>query len=476
MLPPGAPTPEHVAHLTSLRVVAAETESRDLERSIEPALDVHQLAVQAGLDDDQKRATSAVASSNSLVVIEGAAGSSKTTMLKTAIAATASKGRSIRVVTPTKKAADVAAQELGIPTDSVAALVRAHGFRWNNDGVWTRLRPGDTDPETGNTYRGPVTEARLAKGERIVVDEAGMLDQDSALALLRIAEEAGASIALVGDRAQLPAVGRGGVLDFATRLTPAVVDMTSLHRFTDDVYAILTLELRHGRNPAAIFDQLNALGLIKLHEGDDDMQEAIAKTVCLEDAITVATNDEARMLNERIRAERVDRGEVDDVRTVCGNDGLPIGAGDVIQQFVEALTRDRADRGLEDATERSRQAVADLVADGPMSIVSAERDRIVERIAKADAERERWVSAAARLHDQSERHEAEYEPQRELAAAANAKVAALLANVVESLAQRKQRRTVPSSWPRSRPHTQHTARKRTHPVSESARQPAPRKT
>lgn len=108
---------------------------------------------------------------------------------------------------------------------------------------------------------------------------------------------------------------------------------------------------------------------------------------------------------------------------------------DAKQQFVDALARDRADRGLEDATERAREAVTDLIADGPMSIVSAERDRIVERIAKADAEREQWVSAAAKLHDQSQRHKAEYEPQRELAAAADAKAAAVLADVVESLTQ-----------------------------------------
>ena len=168
--------------------------------------------MQAGLDADRESAAAVIASANPLVVVEGAAGSGKTTMLKTAIAATASEGRSIRVVTPTKKAADVAAQELGIPTDSVAALVYAHGFRWNRDGVWTRLKAGDTDPETGNTYRGPAQEALLSRGERIVVDEAGMLDQDSALALLRIVDESGATVALVGDRAQLPAVGRGGVL------------------------------------------------------------------------------------------------------------------------------------------------------------------------------------------------------------------------------------------------------------------------
>ncbi len=138
-----------------------------------------------------------------------------------------------------------------------------------------------------------------------------MLDQDSALALLQVADEAGAAVALVGDRAQLPAVGRGGVLDIAIKLTPAVVDMTSLHRFTDPAYAALTLELRHARSPAAIFDRLNERGLIALHDTDEDLRSAIATTTSTADAITAATNDEARALNERIRAERVDRGEVD---------------------------------------------------------------------------------------------------------------------------------------------------------------------
>lgn len=53
----------------------------------------------------------------------------------------------------------------------------------------------------------------------MIVDEAGMLDQDTAHALLTITQEAGATVALVGDRAQLPAVGRGGVLDMAAPTT-----------------------------------------------------------------------------------------------------------------------------------------------------------------------------------------------------------------------------------------------------------------
>ncbi|MGO3053541.1 MULTISPECIES: MobF family relaxase [Micrococcales] len=336
VLPPGAVHPEHVAHLTSLRVVEAETQLRDrLEAQAsnrEPRRpDLSTLATEHGLDAGQAEAAAAVASRDPLVVVEGAAGSGKTTMLATAIEALEHENRRARVVTPTKKAAQVAGETLKVPTDSVAALVYAHGFRWNDDGVFTRLKRGDPDPTTGKTYMGPPQAARLARGERVIVDEAGMLDQDTALALLTIIREARASVALVGDRAQLPAVGRGGVLDMAAHIRGATVDMSELHRFDDDQYAALTLRMRDGKNPAAIFDQLHALGLVQLHADDDALREHIAEHTAPEDAVTVATNDEATALNELIRTVRVEAGEVDDTRTVTGSDGLPIGVGDLVQ-------------------------------------------------------------------------------------------------------------------------------------------------
>ncbi len=44
-----------------------------------------------------------------------------------------------------------------------------------------------------------------------------MLDQDTACALLAISDECAVRVALLGDRHQLAAVGRGGVLDLAVR-------------------------------------------------------------------------------------------------------------------------------------------------------------------------------------------------------------------------------------------------------------------
>ncbi len=336
ILPPSAAAPEHVAHFTSLRVVQSETELRDLLAPRIPKQDleypdVRRAARRRGLDAGQERAAAAVASTDPLVVVEGAAGSGKTTMLGVAIEVAARHGRASRVVAPTLRAAQVAHDELGVPATSVAGLVHAHGWRWNSDGVWTRLAPGDIDPDTGRTYRGPAEGARLGRGERVIVDEAGMLDQDTAIALLTVCDEAGTTVALVGDRAQLAAVGRGGVLDMAAHIRGGTFDMAEVHRFTDPAYAEVTVRMRDGRDPGEVFDRLAALGLVRLHASDEEVREHIAEQRREGEAVTVTSNDEARTVNARIREERVASGEVDDHRTATGSDGLPIGAGDVIQ-------------------------------------------------------------------------------------------------------------------------------------------------
>ncbi|MGB4134922.1 MAG: MobF family relaxase [Microbacterium sp.] len=391
ILPPGAPTPEHVAHLTSLRVVQAETELRDLIAAHIPQHDpeqpdVRRAARRRGLDAGQERAAAAVASTDPLVVVEGAAGSGKTTMLAVAITVGAQHGRLSRVVAPTLRAAQVTHDELGVPATSVAALVHAHGWRWNEDGVWIRLTPGDTDPETGRTYRGPAESAQLARGMRVIVDEAGMLDQDTAIALLTVTAEAGATVALVGDRAQLAAVGRGGVLDMAAQLRGRTFDMTQVHRFTDPAYAEITVRMRDGRDPGAVFDQLAALGLVRLHASDEDVREHIASQRREGEAVTVTSNDEARTVNASIREERVMRGEVDDHRTATGSDGLPIGVGDVIQ-----TRKNNTSIGV---ANRQNWIVQHVEQDGTLRVREAGNGRKRQRTVRLPAE---YVSEHAHL-------------------------------------------------------------------------------
>ena len=146
VLPPDAATPEHVAHLTSLTVVAAETALRDRLTAATPEQepahpDVINAARAAGLDDGQTVAAAAVASTDPLVIVEGAAGSGKTTMLRTAIDSRrrAWSGVADGCADATRGASR--ARRTRRTRHSVAALVHAHGWRWNRDGVWTRLAP-----------------------------------------------------------------------------------------------------------------------------------------------------------------------------------------------------------------------------------------------------------------------------------------------------------------------------------------------
>lgn len=337
VLPSGAAAPEHVAHLTSWRVVEIETRLRDLLAGYASAheahsIDIQRIAARLGqeLDADQVRAATAVASTDPLVIVEGAAGAGKTTMLAAAIAAAKERGSTVQVFAPTKRAAEVAHEELGVAATSVAALVHAYGFRWNDDGVWTRLNPRDIDPHNGLTFTGPPPDM-WRQGDRIVIDEAGMLDQDSALALFTVANEVGATVALVGDRAQLAAVGRGGVLDMAAQIAGRTVNMAEVHRFTDPGYAKLTIQIRDRRDPGIVFDELDRLGLIHLHSDSDDVRDYLVRQAKAGETITVASNDDAAELNERIRTERIARNLVDDSTTTTGRDGLTIGAGDLIQ-------------------------------------------------------------------------------------------------------------------------------------------------
>ena len=241
--------PEHVRSLTSRHVLRTEADlvTRLASRAELPgtpaALSLIRTTSQPhGLDHlDQLQATAAAALAGhaELVVVEGAAGAGKTTSLATTRAVLSRQGRRMLVVTPTLKAAQVAAREVGT-AGSVAWLVHQHGFRWDEDGRWSR--------DVAEPVPEPAPEAVLGAGDLLLVDEAGMLDQDSARALLSVADEMGARVALVGDCHQLPAVGRGGVLDLAARwvTADAHVLLDIAHRFTDAEYAAISLALRSG--------------------------------------------------------------------------------------------------------------------------------------------------------------------------------------------------------------------------------------
>jgi exodeoxyribonuclease V alpha subunit len=356
--------PEHVRVLTSQQVLAVEGDvvRRLACRAETPARRVRlQGRGLVRIDPTQAAVVGALAGDGQLVVVEGAAGAGKTTALRSAQTLLARRGHRLLVVTPTLKAAEVAAAETGADGHSAAWLIHQHGWRWDNDGHWAR-RPGAT----------PDSAARLRPGDLLLVDEAGMLDQDTARALLTIADEAGARIALVGDRHQLPAVGRGGVLDHALAWAhpTAVLALEKVHRFTDPDYAALSLRMRTGEESAAVFDALHRRGSIVIHPSESERTAALAEAGAAGDLVLAGTREHVASLNAAIRdRRRADPTTGDPAGSMVTARGERIGLGDRV-----ATRRNDPDLGV---ANRQAWTVAGIGDDGILLLRGNGRDREV---------------------------------------------------------------------------------------------------
>ena len=87
-----------------------------------------------------------------ITVVEGAAGAGKTARLAATRERAIAAGRRMVVVTPTLKAAQVAEGEIGAAAYSAAWLLHQHGFRWDEDGRWSRV---DAVPDVSARLRQP---------------------------------------------------------------------------------------------------------------------------------------------------------------------------------------------------------------------------------------------------------------------------------------------------------------------------------
>ncbi|HRI94541.1 MAG TPA: AAA family ATPase, partial [Nocardioides sp.] len=315
--------PEHIRALTSQRVLEVEADlfTRLVARAEKVGAPDRVGHVVAGhqLDHAQRPVVAALAGDHQLVVIEGAAGAGKTTTLAAARELLAMQDRRLVVVTPTLKAARVAEQQVGADAFSAAWLIHQHGFRWDDDGHWSRL---DTPPEP---------RARLLPGDVLLVDEAGMLDQDTARALLTIADQTHARVAFVGDRHQLPAVGRGGVLDHAARWArpEASLALETVHRFTDPEYAELSLLMRTGERSGEVFDALLRRGEIVVHPTEVERLAALTTVLTTAEGLIVAdTREQVSAINSAIRDQRLTTGHTTGSRSLTTAAGEHLGIGD----------------------------------------------------------------------------------------------------------------------------------------------------
>lgn len=357
---------EGVRHYTSDQVRAVDQQLTDAltARAVVPGSAGTVAAQREGftLSAEQQTAAEAIAGTHSLVVIQGAAGAGKTTMLETAADSLSEQGRRLVVISPTKRGALEAGDVLGIDGESVHALLYRAGAKVDENGRWQLPEQWRTQPEGW----------RLDEHTVLVVDEAGMLDQDTAAVLHQYVDDMRlGTLVLSGDAAQLAAVGRGGYLARAAQLSGISLDLTDVRRFRtpdgeiDEAYAELSLRMRDRDDPGQIFDELAARGLVQVGT-PDEVRERLAETLALEQqagrstiAVT-STNAAAQQINHAVYERLVDVGMIDPATITHGRDGDPIAAG------AQVATREN-DRELGVAN-RQTWTVRSVNADGRITV------------------------------------------------------------------------------------------------------------
>lgn len=121
------------------------------------------------------------------------------------------------------------------------------------------------------------------------------------------------------------------MLDHAARwATPDTrLTLDTIHRFIDPDYADLSVAMRTGEDPVAVFDQLLARGQVVVHSDDAARVEVLAAQAATTGALVVAdTRERVAELNAAVRDQRVAAGLVDDQPALVTDAGERVGVGD----------------------------------------------------------------------------------------------------------------------------------------------------
>jgi conjugative relaxase-like TrwC/TraI family protein len=182
----------------------------------------------------------------------------------------------------------------------------------------------------------------------IFFDEAGMADTERSDRLTELVAESGTKLVAIGDGAQLPSIGAGGMFDRLAELVPSA-ELSNVRRTLDPREQQAWADLRAGR-PERAMAHYRREGRLHLSDSREEaVEHAAQRWAKLTEAhpieqialISDASNKEIHRMNARAQHYRAERGELGDVEVPVPSVHYGLREGDRV-----ALIEQHREQGL----------------------------------------------------------------------------------------------------------------------------------
>jgi conjugative relaxase-like TrwC/TraI family protein len=268
----------------------------------------------------------------------------------------------------------------GVVIDAAARAEQATGQQTLGIAVSgsTAQRLGQDSPAlTGQTLTldalvARVEHGRLAPGTNTTIffDEAGLADTDRLHRLTDVIERTGAKLVTIGDGAQLPSIGAGGMFDRLTNIAPTAA-LSNVRRTLDPDERRAWADLRAGRSDRAMAHYLHRGQLHMTDTRDQAIEHAVSDWASLTRELPIeqvalisdASNLEIARLNARAQHYRAERGELGDIEVHVPGMHYGIRAGDRI-----AMIDQHHQRGAQRIENGAKGEILDITDEGDVLI------------------------------------------------------------------------------------------------------------
>jgi conjugative relaxase-like TrwC/TraI family protein len=310
------------------------------------------------LSDEQRHALCTITGAQRTAILVGPAGTGKGVVID---------------------AAAWAEQLIGTETFGVA-VSGATAQRLGNDSPALAGRTLTLDALVARAEHGQLT---LGERTTVYLDEAGMADTARLDRLTELAERSGAKLVLIGDGAQLPSIGAGGMFDRLREIAPSA-ELSNVRRTLDPAEQRAWADLRAGRTHKAMAHYRAAGRLHFSDDRDQAVEHAVSQWARLTTELPIeqvalisdASNKEIDRMNARAQHRRTERGELGEIEAEIPGTLYGVREGDRV-----ALIEQHRQAGLPRIENGERGEVIEL---DPYGGVTIEFDRGERRTLLAD--------------------------------------------------------------------------------------------